>query len=59
MNGDFVLTDDFLLVPSCAGDAAGAKTTARKVGDSYVLNGSKMWITNGGVVRFMSPIYFF
>jgi len=24
-------------------------TTARKDGDSYILNGSKMWITNGGV----------
>jgi hypothetical protein len=30
---------------------AAARTTARKVGDSYVINGSKMWITNGGVAN--------
>ncbi len=28
-------------------DVAGLKTTARKDGDDYVINGSKMWITNG------------
>jgi acyl-CoA dehydrogenase len=30
-------------------DVAGIKTTARRVGDEYVLNGSKRFITNGGV----------
>jgi butyryl-CoA dehydrogenase (EC 1.3.99.2) len=30
-------------------DAAGMKTTARKAGDEYILNGSKIFITNGGV----------
>lgn len=25
------------------------KTTARKVGESYLINGSKMWITNGSI----------
>jgi butyryl-CoA dehydrogenase len=29
-------------------DAGGMKTTARKEGDHYVLNGSKIFITNGG-----------
>jgi butyryl-CoA dehydrogenase len=29
-------------------DAGGIKTTAVKDGDSYVLNGTKQWITNGG-----------
>ena len=29
-------------------DAGGLRTTARKDGDSYVLNGTKQWITNGG-----------
>ena len=29
-------------------DAAGIKTTARPDGDSYVINGTKQWITNGG-----------
>ncbi len=28
-------------------DVAGIKTVARRVGDEYVINGSKMWITNG------------
>lgn len=28
-------------------DVASIKTTARKDGDDYVINGSKMWITNG------------
>ncbi len=28
-------------------DVAGIKTVARKVGDEYVISGSKMWITNG------------
>jgi acyl-CoA dehydrogenase len=30
-------------------DVQGIKTTARKVGDDYVINGNKMWITNSGV----------
>jgi glutaryl-CoA dehydrogenase len=28
---------------------AGMRTVARKDGDKYILNGSKMWITNGGI----------
>jgi acyl-CoA dehydrogenase len=35
--------------PGAGSDVAAAKTTAVKKGDHYVLNGSKMWITNGGV----------
>ena len=30
-------------------DAGGMKTTAREEGDHYVLNGSKIFITNGGI----------
>ena len=30
-------------------DVMGMRTRARRDGDGYVLNGSKMWITNGGV----------
>jgi len=38
----------FALTESGAGsDAAALETTAKKDGDSYVLNGSKMFITNG------------
>ena len=29
-------------------DAASIKTTAKPDGDSYILNGTKQWITNGG-----------
>jgi len=33
--------------PGAGSDVAGLKTTARKDGDDYIINGSKMWITNG------------
>lgn len=40
----------FALTESSAGsDAASLKTRAKKDGDNYILNGSKMFITNGGV----------
>jgi acyl-CoA dehydrogenase len=35
--------------PGAGSDVRGIKTRARRVGDDYALNGSKMWITNGGV----------
>ncbi|KAI9215973.1 acyl-coenzyme A dehydrogenase, C-4 to C-12 straight chain, partial [Blastocladiella britannica] len=34
--------------PGAGSDVAGLRTTAVKKGDKYVINGSKMWITNGG-----------
>ena len=37
-------------------DAAGIRTEARKVGDDYVLNGTKQWITNGGEAEIYSVI---
>lgn len=33
--------------PGAGSDVASIKTTARKDGDDYVINGTKMWITNG------------
>lgn len=33
--------------PGAGSDVAGIKTQARRDGDDYVINGSKMWITNG------------
>ena len=35
--------------PSSGSDAGGMKTTARIEGNHYVLNGSKIFITNGGI----------
>jgi acyl-CoA dehydrogenase len=37
--------------PSAGSDVAGMKTTARREGDKWIINGSKMWITNGGVAN--------
>ncbi len=34
--------------PGAGSDVAGIKTTAKKKGSDYILNGSKMWITNAG-----------
>ena len=34
--------------PGAGSDVASMKTIARKDGDDYILNGSKVWITNGG-----------
>ncbi|MBU8905851.1 acyl-CoA dehydrogenase [Desertibacillus haloalkaliphilus] len=38
-----------LTEPGSGSDAAAMKTTAKLDGDSYVLNGSKIFITNGGI----------
>jgi len=37
--------------PGAGSDVAGIKTKAELVGDEYILNGEKMWITNGGVAN--------
>ena len=42
--GCFGLTE-----PDAGSDPASMKTTARLEGDEYVINGSKMWITNSPV----------
>ncbi|UOX86245.1 acyl-CoA dehydrogenase family protein [Amycolatopsis sp. FBCC-B4732] len=34
--------------PDLGSDVAAIKTKARKTDDSYVIDGSKMWLTNGG-----------
>lgn len=34
--------------PEAGSDVAAIKTKAEKKGDEYIINGQKMWITNGG-----------
>jgi acyl-CoA dehydrogenase len=38
--------------PDAGSDVAGLKTRFEKVGDDYVLNGQKCWITNASYARF-------
>lgn len=45
--GAFCLTE-----PGAGSDPAAGKTTAVKDGDSYILNGRKCFITNGGIASF-------
>jgi alkylation response protein AidB-like acyl-CoA dehydrogenase len=47
-NGDAIAA--FAISESEAGsDVAGMRTTARRDGDSYVIDGEKTWISNGGI----------
>ncbi len=43
----FALTE-----PGSGSDAASIKTKAVKDGDHWILNGNKLWITNGGIADF-------
>ena len=49
MIASFALTE-----PGAGSDAAAIKTRAVKQGDYYLLNGSKLWITNGGMADFFT-----
>jgi glutaryl-CoA dehydrogenase len=44
--GCFGLTE-----PDFGSDPAGMRTSARRDGSDWVLNGTKMWITNGGIAE--------
>ncbi len=46
---EFRLTAYCVTEPGAGSDVQGIQTTATRHGNDYVLNGSKMWITNGGV----------
>ena len=43
-----------LTEPAAGSDAAGIKTTAVRDGDDWILNGEKIWITNGGFADFFT-----
>lgn len=42
--------------PEAGSDASAIRTTARRDGDYYILNGTKQWITNGGEAEIYSII---
>ena len=43
-----------LTEPGSGSDAASVKTTALRQGDDWILNGEKLWITNGGIADFFT-----
>lgn len=49
--GGFALTE-----PNAGSDAASVQTTAKKTGDKYILNGTKMFITNGPIGKIFVTI---
>jgi len=50
-SGDFISCGMYT-EPDAGSDVANYKTTAEKDGDDYVINGTKTFITNGGVADF-------
>jgi acyl-CoA dehydrogenase len=54
------LLNDFKLIcfatsePTMGSDVAGIRCQAERDGDDYILNGTKYWITNGGISDYMS-----
>lgn len=43
-----------LTEPGSGSDAASVKTRAERDGDDWILNGEKLWITNGGIADFFT-----
>ena len=43
-----------LTEPGSGSDAASIKTTAVREGDDWILDGNKLWITNGGIADFFT-----
>jgi len=41
-----------LTEPGAGSDAAAVRTTAVRDGNDWILNGEKLWITNGGIAQF-------
>src|ERR1044071_3187235 len=42
--------------PGCGSDVSAIKTKAVRDGDSYTINGAKMWLTNGGVTTLVAVL---
>jgi acyl-CoA dehydrogenase len=51
MTEEFRLAAYCVTEPGAGSDVQSIQTSAKRHGDEYVLNGSKMWITNGGVAN--------
>lgn len=51
---DFKLTAFATSEPTAGSDVAGLRCKAVKDGDDYILNGTKYWITNGGVADYVT-----
>ena len=49
MIASFALTE-----PEAGSDTFNLKTEAKKKGDKWILNGSKIWITNAGIANLIS-----
>lgn len=49
MIASFCLTE-----PGSGSDAFSIRTSAKREGDAFVLNGQKLWITNGGIADFFT-----
>ncbi|WP_280536966.1 acyl-CoA dehydrogenase family protein [Halopenitus sp. POP-27] len=47
MTGGVAITE-----PQGGSDVTGIETTAKQDGDEYVINGTKLWITNGGIADY-------
>jgi acyl-CoA dehydrogenase family member 9 len=43
-----------LTEPGSGSDASSIRTTAEREGDHWILNGEKLWITNGGIASFFT-----
>lgn len=52
INGDMI-SSIAVSEPGAGSDVAAIKTTARKKGDDYIINGTKMWITNAEQADFL------
>ncbi len=54
------ILNDFRLIcfatsePTMGSDVASMRCRAKRDGDDYILNGTKYWITNGGIADYMS-----
>jgi acyl-CoA dehydrogenase len=44
-----VIAEAAFTEPQSGSDVAGFRTTAKRDGDDYIINGSKIWITNGSI----------